>query len=176
MSSDKSRILKAIFIPICICFLIVTIYFLIFGFPTIFPRRYYERPELNPAPVPFTDGTIDHDEVTGTCGPDWISDSYFVNRSVSDVEAYYKQEMDKYCPSINGWQVTFTTMSCWSGNDKIGTKDCRYSTCSLKSDSPSLQEDFSVMIFQIYPTETYVWQIHGISYLHSDRLNFPCGE
>jgi hypothetical protein len=175
MNKDKGFVALAIILALCGFALYISMYFLSDWLSTITTKKYSERPEWSPAPVPYTDQSIKHYESSSACGGEQIYDGYYVDKPAEDVEAYYHQEMEKYCLSSQGWQVTFTTMSCY-GWDEIGTQDCRYAACVLRDEAPSLREDFSVEIFPISSTETFVFQNHGMFYLHTTPSNVQCGE
>jgi hypothetical protein len=175
MNKNKFIVALAIILPVCGFVACVVMYFSRYWLSTLSIKKYDERPEWSLAPVPYTDKAVKHDESSSVCGGEQIYNRYTVDKPVNEVEAYYQQEMEKYCRSSPGWQVTFSTMSCYGG-DEIGTQDCRYSACVLTDEAPSLYENFSVMIFEVSSTETYVFQNQGMHYWSTTPSNVQCGE
>ncbi len=135
-------------------------------------EKYDKRPELSFAPQPIANVGINHWETPhGSCGPDAFYDEYVVGKPLSEVEEYYKQEMLKYCLPDRGGVLS--DMQC---NDDGHMKFCRYTSCYLNDELPSLYETFSVYIFPVSETTTKVLQSQDISYQLKHEPQRKCGE
>ena len=141
----------------------------------VLPTRYVSRPPLSQAPEPVPGTQPDHYDLTPLCGADHVVDVYTLSRPVEEVERYYAKQMLHYCRPAEGWQVQFNTMDCrmW---ERETQHPCRYAACVVNDKAPSLYETFSVEVFRLSSTETYVIQSHGLSYLRQRPPDVECGE
>jgi hypothetical protein len=182
MIKDKHFVSDVTFVIVvsvsALLFLILS-YFFIGWLSEIGIKKYDKQPEFSLAPHPIEGNDVAVHKFSSSCYEVQThrqNSVYEVNRAASEVEAYYHQEMSKYCLASDAQNFGFTSDLCLGTLADVGTRDCRYASCKLKDESPSLLETFSVEIFEISASETAVVQVHEIRYRLKVSSNIPCGE
>jgi hypothetical protein len=170
---------KVIFVLLGFLSIFALLYFSPILITEITTKRYEKQPSLSLAPRPInSDNTIVY-EFSSSCYDRQTyskNDVYEIEKTAIEVEAYFRQEMDKYCLTSDQEYLSFRSDLCFGTLADVVKRDCRFATCKLKDEYPSLVETFSVEIFEISSTRTAIVQTHEIKYLLKVSTDIPCGE
>jgi hypothetical protein len=142
-------------------------------------KRYEKQPILSLAPRSISNDNTTVYEFSSSCYDRQTyskNEVYEIEKTAIEVEAYYKQAMNKYCLTSDEQNLSFRSDLCFGTLADVGKRDCRYATCKLKDEYPSLVETISVEIFEVSSEKTAIVQTHEIKYLLKVSSNVPCGE
>ncbi len=137
---------------------IITIIFGLFVLFMFFPWSFFSRFYFVPAPAPYSDIKLEPEYTTTAC--DYIREDsrfyrYEINRSLTELQKYYDEQMARYCVDKSSWTDLLNSQA---------------TSCSLPN-----QQFFRVDLIPKSPNRVEVLQSQHMTTKVNDSPKF-CGE